>query len=101
MPTMAAVSASASCGSAASSQGDITVADSSIVTLRLPKALLARADALVPRLRENSDLAAFGRLSRSVVLRLAVLRGLDALENEQPRVAAKASAKPAAKKRKR
>lgn len=77
------------------------MADSSIVTLRVPKALLARADALVPRLRENSELAAFGRLSRSVVLRLAVLRGLEALEGDQPRVAAKPTAKAQAKKRKR
>lgn len=77
------------------------MADSSIVTLRLPKALLARADALVPRLRENNDLFVVGRLSRSVVLRLAVLRGLDALEIEQPRVAGKVAGKSAAKKKKR
>ena len=73
------------------------MADSSIVTLRLPKSLLARADALIPRMRENSEIFVVGRLSRSVVLRLAVLRGLEAMEAGQPRAAA---AKPA-KKRKR
>lgn len=69
------------------------MADSSIVTLRLPKSLLARADALIPRLRDNSDIFVVGRLSRSVVLRLAVLRGLETMEESQPRAAAKAPAK--------
>jgi hypothetical protein len=73
------------------------MADSSIVTLRLPKSLLSRADALIPRLRENSDIFVVGRLSRSVVLRLAVLRGLEAMEEVQPR-AAKAPAKKRAKR---
>jgi hypothetical protein len=73
------------------------MADSSIVTLRLPKSLLSRADALIPKLRENSEIFVVGRLSRSVVLRLAVLRGLEAMEaGGTPR-----AAKPAAKKRKR
>jgi hypothetical protein len=73
------------------------MADSSIVTLRLPKSLLARADALIPRLRDNSEILVVGRLSRSVVLRLAVLRGLEALEGASPR-AAKAGAKKRAKR---
>lgn len=76
------------------------MADSSIVTLRLPKALLSRADSLVPRLRENDDIFVVGRLSRSVVLRLAVLRGLEQMEAEQPRAKSAARA-PAAKKKKR
>ena len=70
------------------------MADSSIVTLRLPKVLLARADALIPRLRENSEIFVVGRLSRSVVLRLAVLRGLEAMDQAQP-----PAAKPAKKKK--
>jgi len=72
------------------------MADSSIVTLRLPKALLQRADALIPTLRSNGDIFVVGRLSRSVVLRLAVLRGLEAMETSTP--PAKPPAK-AAKKR--
>jgi hypothetical protein len=61
-----------------------TMADSTIVTLRLPKALLVRADALIPLLQENERLLVVGNLSRSVVLRLAVIRGLEALEAEAP-----------------
>jgi hypothetical protein len=74
------------------------MADSSIVTLRLPKSLLQRADALIPALRSNSDIFVVGRLSRSVVLRLAVLRGLEAMEEDTP-VRSAATRAPAAKKR--
>jgi hypothetical protein len=69
------------------------MADSSIVTLRLPKSLLQRADALIPTLRSNSDIFVVGRLSRSVVLRLAVLRGLEAMETSSPKVPVKAAKK--------
>lgn len=74
------------------------MADSSIVTLRLPKSLLQRADALIPTLRSNGDIFVVGRLSRSVVLRLAVLRGLEAMESSAPAKAA--PTKPAKKSRK-
>ena len=75
------------------------MADSSIVTLRLPKSLLQRADSLIPALRSNSDIFVVGRLSRSVVLRLAVLRGLEAMEVDTPvRTAARAPAKKRAKR---
>jgi hypothetical protein len=75
------------------------MADSSIVTLRLPKSLLQRADALMPALRSNSDIFVVGRLSRSVVLRLAVLRGLEAMEADTPvRSAVRAPAKKRAKR---
>jgi hypothetical protein len=60
------------------------MANSVIVTLRLPKALLQRADELVPKLRDNDEMMAMGRVSRSTVLRLAVLRGLEALEGSLP-----------------
>ena len=69
------------------------MADSSIVTLRLPKSLLQRADALIPTLRSNSEIFVVGRLSRSVVLRLAVLRGLEAMETTTPKTAVKAASK--------
>jgi hypothetical protein len=72
------------------------MADSSIVTLRLPKSLLQRADALIPTLRANSEIFVVGRLSRSVVLRLAVLRGLENMESSAP----KAASKPAKKRAK-
>jgi hypothetical protein len=64
------------------------MADSSIVTLRLPKSLLQRADALIPTLRANSEIFVVGRLSRSVVLRLAVLRGLETMETNVPKTKA-------------
>ena len=74
------------------------MADSSIVTLRLPKSLLQRADALIPTLRSNSDIFVVGRLSRSVVLRLAVLRGLEAMEVDTPARPSKATAKKRSKR---
>jgi hypothetical protein len=73
------------------------MADSSIVTLRLPKSLLQRADALIPTLRANSEIFVVGRLSRSVVLRLAVLRGLEAMESSMAKVPPKAGKKKAGK----
>lgn len=58
------------------------MADSTIVTLRLPKSLVERADALIPQLREDEQMVVVGRVSRSIVLRLAVLKGLAALEEQ-------------------
>jgi len=53
------------------------------VNLRLPSSALARAEALVDDLAADSMLRASARgVTRSVVLRLAVLRGLDSLEAE-------------------
>ena len=60
------------------------MADSTIVTLRLPKTLVERADALIPRLRDDDQLVVVGRISRSIVLRLAVLKGLEAMERDMP-----------------
>lgn len=52
-----------------------------LITLRLPEDLLDRADRLVPTVGAAGDLAAV-RVSRSTVIRLALLRGLAALEQE-------------------
>jgi hypothetical protein len=49
--------------------------------VRLPAAILERLAALVPRLARRGDLSAL-RLTRSSVLRLALLRGLAQLERE-------------------
>jgi hypothetical protein len=54
------------------------------ITLRLPTDLLDRAEALVPRLEADPELATFGRVSRAAVLRLAFLRGLAILEEQYP-----------------
>lgn len=75
------------------------MSDTMITTLRLPVSLLERADNLIEPLAEQEDALVIGRVSRSVVLRLAVLRGLEQLE-AQTGVAAPApkSSKRASKK---
>jgi len=50
-------------------------------SLRLPEGTLARAGALVAFLKSRPTLRAV-RVSRSAVLRIALLRGLDELECE-------------------
>ena len=50
-------------------------------TLRLPEGTLARAEALVPTMQDWPGMRA-ARVSRSTVVREALLRGLDALERE-------------------
>lgn len=52
-------------------------------SLRLTEEILARAERLVPLLQSDVELqAASPQLTRSAVLRLAVLRGLELLEHE-------------------
>jgi hypothetical protein len=58
------------------------MSDSSVVTLRLPQSMIDRADALLDRLARDEEAVLLGRVSRSIVLRLAVLRGLEQLEAE-------------------
>jgi len=52
------------------------------VVLRVSSELVERADALKDVLSERDELRAFGRVSRSSVMRLAVQRGLEVLEAE-------------------
>ena len=54
------------------------------VNMRVPKDLLKRIDRLIPKLAGKGDFAAF-RVSRSAVLRLAIQRGVEALEKESRR----------------
>jgi hypothetical protein len=56
------------------------MSDSTIITLRLPQSLVDRADALIDALAQDEEALLLGRVSRSIVLRLAVLRGLETLE---------------------
>ena len=58
------------------------MSDSTIVTLRLPQSLVDRADALIAKLRDDDQMLMVGRVSRSIVLRLSVLKGLEALEEQ-------------------
>lgn len=52
------------------------------IPVRLPPALIERLDALVPLAAGAAELATVGAVTRSDVLRLAVLRGLADLEAE-------------------
>lgn len=58
------------------------MADTLITTLRLPRSLAERADALIDLLSDDEETLLLGRASRSIVLRLAVLRGLELLEKQ-------------------
>lgn len=49
-------------------------------SMRLPQEWLDRADALAEQLEDGGELAAFGTITRSTVLRLALERGLGGLE---------------------
>jgi hypothetical protein len=71
------------------------MSESSIITLRLPQALLDRADQLIDRLARDEEAVLLGRVSRSIVLRLALLRGLEQLEGQH---GVTPSASPAPKK---
>ncbi len=53
------------------------------IQLRLPQSIVGRADALLALLLEDPALTAMGRVTRTSVLRLAILRGLEVLENER------------------
>lgn len=50
--------------------------------VRLPVNLVNRVDRLLPTAAAAPELAMAGRVTRSDVLRLAILRGLDVLEVE-------------------
>lgn len=56
--------------------------DETPVSVRLPPKLLKRADALAAKLQKDPEVRMLGRVSRSAVLRLAVLKGLQVLEAE-------------------
>ncbi len=61
-------------------RGKEPISGTSLITIRLPCSLVERADALLHRLLELEETLLLGRPSRSIVLRLAVLRGLAQLE---------------------
>ena len=54
-------------------------------SMRLPSALLDRADALIEALTDDPSLSLMGKMTRSKVLRLAIARGLDELERQHKR----------------
>ncbi len=58
-------------------------------SIRLPASFLERAEALVPKLNKLADYEALGRVTRHKVLRLAVARGLEAIERKLQRRSAR------------
>lgn len=54
-------------------------------SVRLPRDIVKRLDALVPRLQRVPAIAALGTLTRSKALRLALVRGVETLEAEYGR----------------
>ena len=56
------------------------------VNLRLPRAMLERAEALRKHASRARELATAPTVTRSDVLRLAMLRGLEALEEEMDEI---------------
>jgi hypothetical protein len=55
------------------------------LNVRIPRALLARIDELVPHLQDHRVFALNTQVSRSDAVRLAILRGVEALEVETKR----------------
>jgi len=52
------------------------------VNIRLPADVIKRADALVPRITDEAVAQGFTRVSRSVVVKRALLEGLRVLEEK-------------------
>ncbi len=52
------------------------------LVLRVQANIAKRADDLKPRVARDPNLSAVGRITRSTVLKLALLRGLEVLERE-------------------
>lgn len=65
-------------------EGPTMAIDDVPTSVRIPRTLLERAEALAPKLARNADVRAMAGprgVSRSTVLRLAVERGISALED--------------------
>jgi hypothetical protein len=56
-----------------------------MLVVQVTPEILQRIDKLTPRMRRNASVTAVGRVTRSAVARLALVRGLDILEDEYPR----------------
>lgn len=52
------------------------------VVVRVPGSLLKRIERLVRLVGKDKELSAFGRVSRSSVVRLALVRGVEDLEKQ-------------------
>ena len=54
-------------------------------SVRLTSDILKRVDRLLPKLERDPERRALGKITRSKAIRLAIVRGLDALEGELAR----------------
>ena len=52
------------------------------IALRVPPQALKRADALIAKLARDTTIAALGQVTRSTVLKVALMRGIELLEHE-------------------
>jgi len=52
------------------------------VSIRVPRELVKRAEALRPRVAKDRSIAMLGKVTSSTVFKLALMRGFDALEQE-------------------
>ena len=52
------------------------------LSLRVPRDLGRRVETLRPKIAKDRSVATLGKVTQSTVLKLALLRGLDALEQE-------------------
>ncbi len=81
-PGVAARTAAALAGILPSPDLEIPMVKMKSTSLRLSPEQEARADALIPAFAADPNLSAFGEITRSTVLRVALHRGLLALEAE-------------------
>ena len=59
-----------------------TVGKAPLLSVRVSPEMLKRADRLIPKLGRDTAVSTIGNVTRSTVVKLALLRGLDALERE-------------------
>ncbi len=81
-PVLAARTSALFAGALSTPDLEIRMPRMKSTSFRLSADQEARADALVPARKANPDVAAFGEVTRSTVLRLALHRGLLSLEAE-------------------
>jgi hypothetical protein len=62
----------------------LTMANDTAISLRLPEVILQRADELIDAMARDAELATIvgGKVTRSTVIRVALLRGLRSLEED-------------------
>ena len=53
-----------------------------LLSVRVSPEVLKRADRLIPKVGRDRAVTAIGNVTRSTVVKLALMRGLDALESE-------------------